>query len=181
MAARSDHSRALPEGSASTSSTLLPARANTCASQTAEVVLPVPGFRLARARLRPVIQALCQQPRHYGQAGAACCRVIRAPELRAKGAGRTFPRAWIPAAALRSRPMSGTVGVARWTDSHPPLPFRAIRRLDVIVAPAGCGSNLGLPGCLFAPGSPGVTAPLASLPSSAAPPSLAPSGTGAPR
>ncbi len=37
MAARSDHSRALPEGSASTKSTLLPARANTCVSQTAEV------------------------------------------------------------------------------------------------------------------------------------------------
>ncbi len=37
MAARSDHSRALPEGSASTKSTLLPARANTRVSQTAEV------------------------------------------------------------------------------------------------------------------------------------------------
>ncbi len=37
MAARSDHSRALPEGSASTKSTLLPARANTCVSQTAEI------------------------------------------------------------------------------------------------------------------------------------------------
>src|SRR4029077_11897891 len=58
IAARSDHPRALPEGSASTSSTLLPARENTCASQTAEVVLPVPGLRLARARLRPVIQAV---------------------------------------------------------------------------------------------------------------------------
>ena len=42
-----------------------PARANTCASQTAEVVLPVPGFRLATAMLSAAIQALCQQPRHY--------------------------------------------------------------------------------------------------------------------
>jgi hypothetical protein len=72
MAARSDHSRALPAGSASTSSTLLPAMANTCASQTAEVVLPVPGLRLARATLRPVINAVCQQPRPYGHAGAVC-------------------------------------------------------------------------------------------------------------
>ena len=49
------------------------------------------------------------------------------------------------------------------------LPFRAIADSDLIVAPAGCGGDLRLPGCLFAPGSPGVTAPLASLPSSAAP------------
>ena len=49
----------------------VPARANTCASQTAEVVLPVPGLRLAKARLRPVIQAVCQQPRYHGQAGPA--------------------------------------------------------------------------------------------------------------
>jgi hypothetical protein len=51
----SDHSRALPEGSASTRSTLLPAWAKTCASHTAEVVFPVPGFKLARARISPVI------------------------------------------------------------------------------------------------------------------------------
>ena len=89
MAARSDHSRALPEGSASTSSTLLPAWANTCASQTAEVVLPVPGLRLARARLRPVIQALCQHPPYYGHAVAACWRTVRAPKLPATGAART--------------------------------------------------------------------------------------------
>src|SRR5579862_3368864 len=66
IAAGSDHSRALPEGSASTSSTLLPACAKTWASQTAEVVLPVPGFRLARARLSPVIHALSQRPPGYG-------------------------------------------------------------------------------------------------------------------
>ena len=66
MATRSDHSTALPEGSASTRSRLFPACAKTCASQTAEVVLPVPGLKLARARLSPVIQALSQRLRHYG-------------------------------------------------------------------------------------------------------------------
>ncbi len=59
--ARSDHSRALPEGSASTRSTLLPACAKTWASQTADVVLPVPGFRLARATLRPLTWAVSQR------------------------------------------------------------------------------------------------------------------------
>ena len=85
MAARSDHSRALPEGSASTSRTLLPARANTCASQTAEVVLPVPGLRLAKARLRPVIQAVCQQQRCCGQAGAAAAINARRWPVRQPG------------------------------------------------------------------------------------------------
>jgi hypothetical protein len=66
MAARSDHSSALPDGSASTSSTLFPACAKTCASQTADVVLPVPGFKLARARLSPVIQALSQRLLPFG-------------------------------------------------------------------------------------------------------------------
>src|SRR5579875_3146161 len=61
MAARSDHSRALPDGSAPTSSTRFPACAKTCASQTADVVLPVPGFRLARAMLSPVIKVLSQR------------------------------------------------------------------------------------------------------------------------
>ena len=62
MAARSAHSSALPEGSASTSSTVRPASAKTCASQTADVVLPVPGLRLTKAMLRPVIHAVLQRP-----------------------------------------------------------------------------------------------------------------------
>src|SRR6478752_4198010 len=66
MAARSDHSRALPEGSASTRSTRFPAWAKMCASQTAEVVLPVPGLRLSRATLSAVINAVLQYLRHYG-------------------------------------------------------------------------------------------------------------------
>jgi hypothetical protein len=66
IAARSDHSSALPDGSASTSSTLFPACAKTCASQTADVVLPVPGFKLARARLSPVIHALSQRLQPFG-------------------------------------------------------------------------------------------------------------------
>src|SRR5215469_6174548 len=51
MAAKSDHSRALPDGSASTRSTCCPASAKTCANQTADVVLPVPGLRLSSATL----------------------------------------------------------------------------------------------------------------------------------
>jgi hypothetical protein len=74
IAAMSDHSRALPEGSASTKSTLFPASAKMCASQTADVVFPVPGLRLARARLSPVISpssvypdsAVMQYLLHYG-------------------------------------------------------------------------------------------------------------------
>src|SRR5215475_984301 len=66
MAARSDHSRALPEGSASTRSTRFPAWAKMCASQTAEVVLPVPGLRLSRATLSAVINAVLQYLRRYG-------------------------------------------------------------------------------------------------------------------
>jgi hypothetical protein len=77
IAARSDHSSALPEGSASTSSTRFPAWANTCASHTAEVVLPVPGFRLARARLSPVIWALSQRPPR-----SQTCRPNRPPASR---------------------------------------------------------------------------------------------------
>src|SRR6516165_1866542 len=66
MAARSDHSRALPDGSASTSSTLFPACAKTWASQTADVVLPVPGLRLASATLSPVTWALSQRLPGFG-------------------------------------------------------------------------------------------------------------------
>jgi hypothetical protein len=39
---------------------------NTWASQTAEVVFPVPGFKLARARRSPVIQALSQRQAYRG-------------------------------------------------------------------------------------------------------------------
>ena len=114
MAARSDHSRALPEGSASTSSTLFPARAKMWASQTAEVVLPVPGLRLARARLRPVIKALCQHPRHTDASTrgirpgrAACRRTVRSPlpwpAAAAISACRSaFPRLAQPASRHRS-------------------------------------------------------------------------------
>ena len=114
MAARSDHSSALPDGSASTSSTVCPASANTCASQTAEVVLPVPGFRLAKARLRPVIKAVCQRPRHYRRqlrhAGGRCAHWNGGlPERDGPPAGRGTR-----AAAAPSRPVSGTAGWARW-------------------------------------------------------------------
>ena len=68
--ARSDHSRALPEGSASTRSTLCPACAKTWASQTADVVLPVPGLRLARATLSPVTWALSQRLTLFGTRAA---------------------------------------------------------------------------------------------------------------
>ena len=43
------------------------------------------------------------------------------------GSATDFPAGRDPAAALRSRPMSGTVGVARWI-GRPPGPFP--RRLD---------------------------------------------------
>ena len=55
---------------------MFPACAKTCASQTADVVLPVPGLRLARARLRPVIQAVLQRLRHYGRQCRACWRAV---------------------------------------------------------------------------------------------------------
>src|SRR6202044_2093041 len=80
MAARSDHSRALPEGSASPSKTLFPASAKTCASQTADVVLPVPGFRLARARRIPVIQAVLQRGPLCGRRSLPCCHPVPAPK-----------------------------------------------------------------------------------------------------
>src|SRR6185437_1532823 len=79
MAARSDHSRALPEGSASTRSTLFPACANMWASQTADVVLPVPGLRLARATLNPVTWALSQRLEGFGS---------RAPHVGLRCSGR---------------------------------------------------------------------------------------------
>src|SRR5215469_11293760 len=60
MAARSDHSRALPDGSASTRSTCRPASTKMCASHTADVVLPVPGLRLSKATLRAGIRTLLQ-------------------------------------------------------------------------------------------------------------------------
>src|ERR1039457_774068 len=72
IAARSDHSRALPDGSASTSRTVLPAWAKMCASQTAEVVLPVPGLRLSRATLRAGINAVLQCLLHYGSRSGSC-------------------------------------------------------------------------------------------------------------
>ena len=78
------------------------------------------------------------------------------------------PRPWT---RLRppSRPVSGTVGVARWTGQPPRFPSAP--------SPAGphrCSgrprpSISALPQRLFAPGSADVTAPLASLPGSAAP------------
>src|SRR6266487_560258 len=85
MAARSDHSSALPEGSASTKSTVCPASAKTCASQTADVVLPVPGLRLTKARLRAVINAVLQCLPHHAMTatvtGGRCAR----PQARQRG------------------------------------------------------------------------------------------------
>ena len=63
---RADGKQLKADGSASTRSTRFPALAKTCASHTAEVVLPMPGLRFARARLRPVIQALSQRLRPNG-------------------------------------------------------------------------------------------------------------------
>ena len=74
IAARSDHSRALPEGSASTRRTLFPAWAKTWASQTADVVLPVPGLRLARATLSPVTSALSQRLGGFGSRARTLAR-----------------------------------------------------------------------------------------------------------
>src|ERR1700684_2893292 len=94
MAARSDHSRALPDGSASTSRTALPAWAKMCASQTAEVVLPVPGFRLSRATLRAGMNAVLQCLRHYGTRfrGKADCGAGRSRPPR-RGGKPTFHKA----------------------------------------------------------------------------------------
>jgi hypothetical protein len=74
------------------------------------VVLPVPGLRLAKARLRPVIQAVCQRPRRYGRqlpdAGGRCAQW----NCGLRGAGWTSLRTLDPACRVLSRPMSGTVG-----------------------------------------------------------------------
>src|SRR5208283_5479816 len=127
MAARSAHSRALPEGSASTSSTLLPAWTKMCASQTADVVLPVPGLRLAKARLRPVIQAACQRLRRYGRqlpdAGGRCAHW----NCGLRGAGWTSLRTLDPGCRVLSRPMSRTV---------------ALGTLDMSAAKLRCRSSL---------------------------------------
>ena len=74
---------------------------------------------------------------------------------------------WTRAAAVPSRAVSGTVGWARWARRPPSSTSGTIRRPDLIVAPAGRGGGPRLPGCLFAPGSPRITAPRVSLPSSA--------------
>src|SRR5450631_1369076 len=92
MAARSDHSRALPDGSASTSSTDLPAWAKMCASQTAEVVLPVPGLRLSKATLRAGINAVLQCLRHYGRRCGACDPRNRAAQTAPGGGKWSFPQ-----------------------------------------------------------------------------------------
>src|SRR5215470_7671042 len=101
MAARSDHSRALPEGSASTRSTLFPACAKTWASQTADVVLPVPGLRLARAILNPVTWALSQRLEGFGS---------RAPHVGLRCTGRNcgLTKVDVPSGRrcpVRKRPM----------------------------------------------------------------------------
>src|SRR5512146_3143905 len=74
MAARSDHSSALPAGSASTRSTCCPASAKMCASHTADVVLPVPGLRLSRAMLKAGTAAVLQYLLHYGSTVRSCVR-----------------------------------------------------------------------------------------------------------
>src|SRR5690348_8045655 len=92
MAARSDHSRALPDGSASTRSTRFPAWAKVWASQTAEVVLPVPGLRLSRATLSAVINAVLQYLRHYGSPSRRCRQPAR-DELNPQASHRRRPLA----------------------------------------------------------------------------------------
>ena len=55
-------------------------------------------------------------------------------------------------------------------DGRPPgSPLRRNRQPHLIVATVGRSGDLRLPGCLFAPGQPGVTAPLVNLPGSAHP------------
>ncbi len=86
--ARSDHSRALPEGSASTRSTLYPACAKTWASQTADVVLPVPGLRLARATLKAGTATVLQYLLHYRSTARSRMR------SRGTGCGPFVQTAW---------------------------------------------------------------------------------------
>jgi len=124
---------------------------------------PDRGGGLARARLqvgqgkaKTRHPGIMPAPRHCGQAGAACWRAIRVPELRATGAGRTSP-GLNSAAAPPSRPVSGTVGVSRWT-GRPPSSREAPPSAQSPAGPHRCsgqrGGDLGLPGCLFAPGRP---------------------------
>ena len=67
--------------------------------------------------------------------------------------------------------MSGTVGLGALDLSAAKLYRRHDRRPDLVVASAGRDFGPRLTGCLFPPGSPGITAPWAGLPSP--PPSLA--------
>jgi len=88
------------------------------------------------------------------------------------------PRTLDPAASSH-RPISGGRAWHAGPDSRQGS-LRHHRRPDLTVAPVGRGRHLRLPERLFAPGSAGVTAPLASLPGSAAPPWPS-NGIGVPR
>jgi hypothetical protein len=72
---------------------------------------------------------------------------------------------WTRAGRVLSWPMSGTVGLGTLDLSAAKLHRRHDRRLDLIVASAGRDFGPRLTGCLFPPGSPGITVPWASLPS----------------
>ena len=90
-----------------------------------------------------------------------------------RGAGWTSLRTSDPGCGVLSRPMSGTVELGTLGLSAAKLHSRHDRWPDLIVASAGRGFGPRLTGCLFPPGSPGIAAPWASLPSPAASPSLA--------
>ena len=128
----------------------------------------MPGLRLARARLRPVIQALCQHPRHTARQG----RILSDGALTGTagyGSGDgPLPRTLDPAAAPPPADKRGGRGTLDRT--APKVPFGTIAGRTSPLLRSAAAAISRLPERLFAPGSAGVTAPLASLPGSAAPP-----------
>lgn len=146
IAARSDHSRALPDGSASTRSTCRPASTKMCASHTADVVLPVPGLRLSKATLRAGIprllqlnaampragmHAVLQYPRHYGSHGVHGGSV-RAPEPGARGG----------AALSTACGRNGQIAVARGSIMRTPCGKRRLCRAQPRCARQSTGNDV---------------------------------------
>ncbi len=90
--------------------------------QTAEVVLPVPGLRLARARLRPVIKALCQHPRHTARQGTVLSDGTLTGTAGYGSRDGPRPRTLDPAAAPPPADKRGGRAWARWTGQPPRFP-----------------------------------------------------------
>src|SRR5215470_1919560 len=136
MAARSDHSRALPEGSASTRSTRFPAWAKMWASQTAEVVLPVPGLRLSRATLSAVINAVLQYLRHYGSPSGRYWRTAP-PGLNPQASHLRCPRAqpapWMAAPARPDHHLQATTRIDAPAGARLPVSHAGLARHQCIV------------------------------------------------